>query len=173
MGVLGVAVRAEGGERLAKLSRDLKAAGERGRGLRREMRRNIREAAKPAVADVRRAVMAVQVTSTRSGHARPDSSTGLRARVAKATSVSVTATGVKIKVSGRKLGPGQRKLARYLDAELQSYKNWRHPVFGNRENWTVQHGQPFFFVTLRKHTRDFRRAVDEAMQETAERIARG
>ncbi len=167
---LPIFVSVHGANRLKTLSRDLKAAG--AGDLRRELRKEIRQAGKPVVADVRRAVMAVNVSSSRGGTARPDRSTGLRARVARATGLSVTARGIRIRVSGRRLGK-DAKLAKYLDASLGRYTRWRHPVFGNRKVWAEQKGQPFFFVTIRKHTKDFRKACFDAMDKTADKIARG
>lgn len=162
-----VFIAIDGTQRLKKLSRELKAAG---RGdLRREMRKEIREAGKPVVEDVRRAVMAVDVTSSRGGTAPPDTSTGLRARVARATGLSITANGIRIRVSGRRMG-GDARLAKYLDASLGSYARWRHPVFGNRDVWVEQRGEPYFFNTIRNHTRDFRKAIDDAMAKTAAKI---
>lgn len=162
-------VSVDGAQRLKQLSRDLKAAG---RGdLQRDMRREIRAAGKPVVEDIRRAVLGVDVSSSRGGTAPPDRSTGLRARVAKATGISTTARGIRIRVSGRRLGD-DAKLAKYLDASLGRYARWRHPVFGNRDNWAQQQGEPYFFNTIRKHTKDFRKAVDTAMAKTAAKIRR-
>lgn len=165
-----VFVSVDGAQRLKKLSKELKDAGRKD--LRTQLRREIKDAGKPVVADVKRAALAVDVSSSQGGTARPDKSTGLRARVAKATGLSITARGIRIRVSGKKMGD-QKNLAKYLDASLGRYTRWRHPVFGNRNNWVEQRGDPFFFATIRKHTRDFRAACSEAMDKVADEIRRG
>lgn len=171
MADLPIQVSIDGAERLRRLSRELRDAPKE---LQRGLRKEIRDAATPVVADVRRAALAVEVSSTRGGHARPDHSTGLRAAVARATGVSITTRGIRIRVSGRKLGKTHHpKLARYLDASLGRYRRWRHPVFGDRDTWVEQSGQPFFYSTIRRHRRDFRRACFKAMDNVAERISKG
>lgn len=157
-------VAIEGAERFKRLSRDLKAAG---RGdLKKRLRREIRDAGKPVVRDVARAALASGFTSTRGGTARPDTSTNLRSRVAKATQLSVTQRGIRIKVNERKLGPYGASMPRYLDGTLRNYRRLRHPVFGNRDVWVAQSGTGFFFETINRHSADFRRAIFGAMDAT-------
>lgn len=160
------------GARLRQLSDELKAAG---RGdLARRMRRNIRRAATPVEADLRRAAMSVHVTSSKGGHVRPDRDTGLRRRVAGAITTSVTARGVRIKVDARRVDPNAKygaSLPKYLDATLPRNQVWRHRVFG-RDVWVAQRGQPWFFVTITGHERDFRQAILLAWDETARELAK-
>lgn len=166
MGNVPIFVSVQGAKRLQRLSKNLKEAG---RGdLQRELRKEIRQAGQPVVADLRRAVMGVDVTSSEGGTAPPDTSTGLRARVAKATGLSVTARGIRFRVSGRRLGnfPGA---AKYLEA-VGRYARWRHPVFGNRDRWVEQRGDPWFYPTIRKHAGQFRQACTRAMEKTALKI---
>lgn len=161
-------VGVEGADRFKRLSRDLREAG---RGdLRRQLRREIRSAGRPVVRDVQTAVLGVQVSSSRGGHARPDRSTGLRQRVAKATTIAIRQNGIRIRVSARKVGPYGEQLPKYLDASLGRYDRWRHPVFGNRSVWTQQKGEPYFGRTILRHTRDFRNAIFKAMDDVAEEI---
>lgn len=139
--------------------------------LQRDLRQAVRREGEPAVAAVRAAIMAVDVTSSKGGTARPDRSTGLRARVAAATKVQATTTGVKITVNGRQVDLVYGKsLAWYLAA---TRRPWRHPVFGRRANpadWQVQQGQPVFFPTLDAHRPAFRAAILRAMEDTARRF---
>jgi hypothetical protein len=158
----------EGGEKYKALSRDLRA---QGRGdLQRRLRAGIKDAGKPAVADVRASARAVQVTSSKGGHARPDTSTHLRERVAKATTIAVRQKGIRIKVSAKKVGPYGVVLPKYLDASLGRYQRWRHPVFGNRSNWVEQKGQPYFGVTIKRHAQDFRRALLDVMDDVGREL---
>lgn len=158
----------ENAQQFRELSKQLKQAG---RGdLQKRMRREIRQASRPVVRDVQQAVRSVEVTSPKGGHQRPDRSTNLRERVARATGVSTTQHGVRFRVSAAKVGDYGVKLPKYLDASLGNYERWRHPVFGNREVWAQQRGEPYFGVTITRHARDFRRAVQQAMDKVAEEI---
>jgi len=158
-------LRIAGGIELRALIRDLKA---QARGdLVRKLRRNIRQAAGPVIGDLRSAVMQVDViadpasrTPGRGYRHRPH----LRERVAQAITISITAKGVRIRVSAQKIGPYGTVLSKYLDAEIAQYRRWRHPVFGH-DVWVVQHGQPWFFTTISNHEDDFRRAVLDAIDD--------
>lgn len=162
-----VELRIAGGAQMRKLTQALK---EQSNGdIRREMRRNVRVAAKPVIVDLRRAVMSVEVTSTRHGTARPDTDTDLRRRVAGALTTSVTRTGVRIVVNGRKVGPYGGALSRYLDADSPRAQRWRHQVFGH-DVWTMQQGQPWFFVTIVRHVDTFRRAVLRALDDAIDKL---
>lgn len=163
----------EHGERFKRLSRELKAAGEGD--LKRQLNREIRKAGKPVVADVQRAVRNVRVSSSKGGHAAPDTSTGLRRRVAAATKLEVQQRGIRIKVAGKKVDPEYgRRLSKYLDAlPYGKFKRWRHPVFGRwdvPESARQQKGSPYFAKTIRKHTRDFRKAILAAMDDVENKI---
>lgn len=173
-----IAVSAEGAAALGALSRRLKDAG---RGdLQKQLRREIRDAGRPVITDIRQAVMNVDVSSSRGGTARPDRSTGLRARTAKATGLSVTKRGIRIRVRGKRVDPQYPSLVKYLDGTLGKYGRWRHPVFWPGPIGTAparrvvqQSGEAYFFVTINKHRRQFRRAVFEAIERTNEQITSG
>jgi hypothetical protein len=170
-----VELRIDAGLQMRKVSEQLKA---QGRGdLERKMRRNVRRAAQPVVADLRRAVLGVQVQSEKGGRVRPDRSTGLRARVAGSLTTSVTRRGVRIKANAKRVAPGGygSSLPKYLDADISGFRSWRHPVFGRRDNpndWQVQTGQPWFFRTLARHENTFRRAVLGALDDTIRELER-
>lgn len=148
--------------------------------LRKKLRQRITEAGKPAVEDVKTAVRELQVTSShggggmqrsrfKAGKARSERSRerilrkgrGLRASIASATRLQITAKGVRIVVNSNALPEDQRSLPRHLD----SPKGWRHPVFGNREHWVSQKGGPYFAETIKKKAPAFRKAIVEAMQD--------
>lgn len=116
--------------------------------------------------------MRVKVTSSKGGQARPSRSTGLRARTAGAVETKVTRRGVRIQVSAKKFGAYGRTLPKYLDAELISFKQHRHPVFGNRDVWVEQRGQPYFFVTIRHAEAVFHRAVTKRMDRALNDLTR-
>ena len=146
------------------LSRRLKQAG---RGdLQRRLTREIRKAGRPALTATQAAWRRVDVSSTRGG----GKSSGLRARTAAATRISILGSGIRIRVEGKKVDPRYRSLPFYLDA---LGKTWRHPVYGNREVWTTQRGQEVFYKTLRGFEPEWRRGVDRAKDETERELLGG
>lgn len=132
--------------------------------------RNLVRASQPVQRQIKAAVKAVDVGSSRGGAARPNSSTHLRARVAAAVNASAIADGVAIFIQGWMLGANGSRLAQYLDTE--DLPRWRHPVFGRRARWETSTGQPYFYVTIRGAEPQFADAVDDACDETAQEICR-
>lgn len=177
------------GDDLRRLSRDFKAAG---RGdLARELTKGLRKAADPLKREVQEAVMRVDSKGVRGGGSRarleaaagrsrkPEAArarlsrrgTGLRRTVAGAVTTRVFASGAKagveIRIPQAKMPADQRKLPRYLD----STGGWRHPVFGNRDNWVRQTGSPYFYVTLsRRAPAVAGPRLVEAMETVARRL---
>lgn len=174
---LGISLAASGYKEYRQLAKDLRKAGKSD--LRKALRKKITEAGRPVVDDVKAAVRDLPVTSRGGGRKarttynvgratteRAKSSAarraaGLRATVASATKLQVTAKGVRIVIQSSKLPPDQRTLPRHLDSE----KGWRHPVFGDRDVWVHQKGRPYFAVTIKRRAPAFRRAVLEAMEQ--------
>lgn len=180
----GIDLRITGGESFAALSKRLKGPAQKT--LRLEMNKAIREAAKPMVADLKAAVMAVDskvdgkaglgsAEVARAMHAgsrkvEAKKSHGLRATIARSIQLKITAsgprTGVRIRVDGTKLPEDERK----LPMDLDNPKGWRHPVFGNRDKWVTQHGRPWWDVTILKHKETVRSRILDAMKSTADKI---
>jgi len=127
---------------LDRLERAL--AGLDGPDVQRVARRAARKATRPVVEALKAAILATP-------GAAPDGD--LRPSIAAAISSSATASGVRIKVNGGRLG-GRRKLPGYIDDG-----HWRHPVYGNRRNWVSQRGEPWFGVTFNRYRAPIRRAV--------------
>lgn len=65
-----VEVRITGADQLAKLAKRLKDAGNDGKALRKELLKGIRDGARPALADTRKAVKSIPVTGSRGGGRR-------------------------------------------------------------------------------------------------------
>lgn len=179
----GVKLSVTGQAELAALSRRLKEAGEKG--LTKELRKGLKNAAGPAVKDVQDVVRTLPVHGTRGGgkggraahhnmrfKRAAKGGHGLRATIARATKADVKTSGearVTIRTYARYLPADQRRLPRYLDRA----KGWRHPVFGDRENWVRQFGKPWFGTTLKRHGPAVRKEVLDAMRRTAEQITKG
>lgn len=97
---------------------------------------------------------------------------GLRESIANATTGSIStgsaSTGVSVswRVRASKMANSQRRLPRGFN----SPKGWRHPVFGDRENWVTQYGTPYFDVVIKRHDEFLRDRVIDGMQRAAESI---
>jgi hypothetical protein len=150
-------IKVVGTEQFERLARDLKAAGD-GK-LRREMTKAMKTAAKPVENDAKNNVLGVSSTGTRGGAgaraARAAHSlrrrkklteraklvahrrSGLRASVARTVQTQVRAGGnsasVRIRSNSKLMPADQQKLPQYMNTG-----RWRHPVFGNQNNWVGQ-----------------------------------
>lgn len=169
-----IQMKVSGADRYKALSRRVKKAAN-GKDLQRKLTKAIRKEGGPALAAVRAAWLTVDVTSLppndRGGHGRPDTATGLRARVARATGISATQRGIAIKVPGRRVDPKYPSLPFYLNG-LPRGKPWRHRVFG-RDVWVGQKGQEVFAPTLKSFSPAWRNGCEDAMDEFVAEIDRG
>jgi hypothetical protein len=143
-----------GAEQLGDLAKRLRAEGDRGKGLKRELVKGINASTKAPRAEAKRAAKS-QLPQT-GGLA------DLVARASLRTSVRTGATpGVVVIAKG--------------DAVRSTDRGWvRHPVFGNTEVWVNQVVTPGWFTkTMRKSAPKVRGEVADAMRVVARRIARG
>jgi hypothetical protein len=129
--------------------------------LAKSIRKNIREAARPAVADVRRTVLETPTKGTRTF--------GVRRAIAQGVGVRISAArgggGVNVAASGRRLPANRKPMVKLLNRE-----RWRHPVFGDRDTWAQQSGRPYFGSVLWRYRDDIRDAVQRALDEAASNI---
>lgn len=164
-------IKADGAEKYRATARRLRAAG---RGdLQRKLTKAIRAEGEPALAAVRAAWLTVDVASLppndRGGQAPPDKSTGLRRRTSRATKIRVRQNGISIYVDAKRVDARYPSLPFYLNG-LPKRRNWRHPVFGNREVWVAQKGQEVFRPTAVKFAREWRAGAVRVMEETVAEI---
>lgn len=183
--VARISISTKGAEEFRALAKRLREAGRKD--LRKELRTKINEAGRPVLDEVRAAVRALPVSGGRGGGTKQRLSfleerskgskrkavtsvraernrrrrAGLRASIASATKLQITAKGVRFVVNSNRLPVDQRTLPRHLD----SPKGWRHPVFGDRDKWVHQHGKPYFGATIKKNAPKFRQAIFAAMDE--------
>lgn len=151
-----------------RLFQALKAEAD-GKELRRDLVRNLRAAAQPALVAVRSAVMVGGASTPRrasEADARP-----FRATVARNTTIRVRTSGRRIGVSIR----AKRVAIRGIDDvawTLNNKASWRHPLFGNREHWYATTGRKGWFDgTLKAFRPQFVAAAGEALDAVAERIS--
>lgn len=153
-------VKVAGQEQYKALARRLREAG---RGdLQRKLTKAIRKEGDPALRAVQGRFRSVDVTSEGPG----GSHSGLRARVADATRISILGSGIRIRVEAQRVDPAYgRTLAWGINGQ-----RWRHPVYGNTKVWTSQQGQRVFYETLTAYESRWRAGIERAMDETARMI---
>lgn len=150
-----------GRDQLRAVSARLKDAGDEGKGFRRELLRQIGEAAKPLIREISDAA-----------HLRPY----MPGRYAETLAADLTVTAQRIlakdpRVSIRCKGREHRRKVRQLDGGLI-----QHPLYGDREHWFRQTAgmKPGFFTDpCEKATPQVREHVLSALTETIGKIAGG
>jgi hypothetical protein len=132
--------------------------------LKRALRKQLKRAAEPAAEDVRQVVL---LPPESSGNGP---STGLRQGIAEGITVALMTgkkAGVAIRATTRALPEKQKTLVRAYGAR----KGWRHPTFGNTEQWRTQLGRPDYFGgTIYAHREQVTDAVEKAMAEALETL---
>lgn len=181
-------VRTSGGQDFKHLGQRFRAAGRDGAEVRKALTKTIQKELEVIVSEQKRMALGMKVkgatgTGTRRRQAFHEAA-ALRGRKVRARKGgyglrAAVAQGIKSKVSysGRKLGarltvevthlpPSQRNLPRHLDRP----KGWRHPVYGNRDVWVAQVGEPYFSEPIERHhsqvKRKVRAAVNDVMRRT-------
>lgn len=144
------------------------------RSLQSAMNREIRTAGRPVVVAVRRAALAIPDLSP----ARRRDNRSIRAEIANAVRMQILTgsrnPGVRILCEQRRLPEDSRGMA----ASFEGRRGWRHPVFPRHDQtrtewtWVHQPGHPWFRPTARNHDDEFRRAVVDAVKQTAAAIDR-
>jgi hypothetical protein len=146
--------------------------------MRREFVRNLRAAVLPAAEEAKASIMSMSSTGLR------EKGGPLRASVAKAVKTQVSLTSRQAKVKVRVAKDKSPRGFKNAPKTLQLPGGWRHPVVQRPlgkgvhgperpPRWVAQMGKPGWFdVPLRSHRERYRAAVQEAMNHTADRIAR-
>jgi hypothetical protein len=152
-------------ERLTDLAKALRAE-EDGKQLRKELLRNLRQALQPARDAAKASIKSMPVHGSHSGQALR---AGIARRVTIETRLSGRSAGVKLRA---KKTPNIRDFAN-APKRLNRRKPFRHPLFGNREQWVTQTGKPGWFDDAVNQRRgEYRRAVAQVLDDMAERIKR-
>lgn len=159
--------------------RNAPSEGRRGRGHERRAARALArsrrisdERAETVAARTGRTAGQVKAERRAKQAAKAEAGAGLRDSIAGAVSGSISTgnktTGVSVtwRVRASKMPNSQRRLPRDFNRE----KGWRHPVFGNRENWVAQRGTPFFDPVIKRHQSDLEDRAVDGLQKAAEAI---
>lgn len=127
-----------------------------------EFRKRMRNVARPAVADVKARVRALQLPGG------PAGSTGIRRRVARGVTIKASVTGnASLRVATSMADPSEAVIPRGMDTP----RGWRHPVFGNTNNWVQQPGSSWFREPLSGYQDEFERGLTQALEWAAETVA--
>jgi hypothetical protein len=160
-----------GGDDLRRVSRELRRMDSPE--IKKRFRKELRAAARPLVPVVRSSIRSIP---SKRGYS-PD---GLRGRMSRATRLEVKTSGrsagVAIRVDGRKMPSGQKRLPALMEGEgVQRNRRvdtrWRHPVFGHREVWVQQDSHPYFFPVMRSLGLASRRAVSKVLDRITKDIS--
>jgi hypothetical protein len=136
-----------------------------GKVLRRELRRDIKEALAPAVEAAKTSILSMSTGGL------PHDGDSLRRAVAAGISTQIRMGG---RASGAYIRARKITLRGFRNApkRLNSPKGWRHPTFV-AEVWVTQMGKPNWFdQPLREHQGEYREAVLKAMDNMWARINR-
>jgi len=133
------------------------------RALPGELRKRLKDGVQPLVREAKAKVLGLPVQ----GHA---GSTGLRRRVARGVGVKagVSRSG-SFRVTTSMANPDEVAIPRGLD----SPRGWRHPVFGNRDNWVTQRAlEPGWFTeTMVSGRDDIEQSLTDALEWARDTIA--
>lgn len=126
-----------------------------------KMRDALQKVSGPIVNDARRAALALP--------ARGRKHTGLRGRVAAGVEAHAqVSTGAAVRITTSMADPQEAELPRGLDNGL---RGWRHPVFGNANNWVNQRGGSWFRSTIAGDGDQVERALTGVLEQMANAIA--
>ena len=132
--------------------------------LKRELRRNFKDAAEPVLGDVEQSILLMP--SHHDGTLRRDVAKTVVAR----TSFSSGGVRVQIDSLGQRMPAGKESLPFHAD----SAKGWRHPVYGHEDRWVRQYGKPEWFERpIADNAREFQAAGQRALDETQRKLGAG
>lgn len=156
-------VRITGAEQFTSLARDLKAAGDVGKGLRREMLKQLRIIAKPVQTDIQRGYFNLP--------AKGPASTGLRLALMRAVRTSISTStknaSVTVLVDQARLPDDQKNMPNVIEDGT-----WRHPVYG-KDRWVSQTMPPVIGPVQVKHQNDASEAAAAAVEATILKLEKG
>ncbi|MFO7164908.1 MAG: hypothetical protein DIU75_016385 [Mycolicibacterium hassiacum] len=115
-------------------------------------------------AEIRRKLRPRLLQVTRPMVNRAKANAGWSRRIPGAIGLSVTKRGVLIRVNVTK-APHARPYEGISGNNRGGF--FRHPVFGNRDNWVAQRERPFLLPAVRAHAAEVRPAIMRVVEEVA------
>jgi hypothetical protein len=144
--------------------------------LKKALRKQLMILAKPVVAEVKQAELNLPANRELGGTRKKKGATfGLRASLAAATKSDFNGTGrgaaLHIRVSTSRflaVSGRPRTIPYYMEGRRK--REWRHPVFGNKNNWVGQKSKPFLGQVVSRNKPAFGMAVEKAVNDVATEI---
>lgn len=125
----------------------------------RKIKKSIRERTKPTIVKVKAAILKLPTEGRQH--------TGLRKRVARGVTLKINRGVSSVRIVTTVRNSDEAAIPRGLDTP----KGWRHPVFGDREDWVQQPGHDEFFrETIAKDQDSFREGLEEVLQDARSQI---
>lgn len=153
-----------------------KAISQTDKELKKSFRKRLMLLAKPIVAEVKAAELAIPSKGASGPTRKKKGETlGLRASLAAATKADFNATGrgsvLHVRVSKTRFAAVSGRyvsLPYYMDGRRK--RAWRHPVFGDKNVWIKQDAHPFLGKTVDKYKPEFARQIGKAVEDTLDYI---
>lgn len=137
-----------------------------GKALRKDLAKNMRDALRPGAEQAKGSIMGMASSG------RSSTAPALRSAIARKIRPEVKLGG---RWSGARVKAFKTKNIRgFPNAPKRTNRasGWRHPVWGDRENWVQQRGKlEWFDRAFRGREALYKAAVEQAMEEMARRIA--
>ncbi len=129
------------------------------------VKRELAKVEGPAIAKVKTKIRAIP-SRTKNRGSRGGRQTSLRREMVRAVRFNVDTskeyTGAFIYLDARVMPSGRENLPAYMEG-VRYYTRWRHPVFGNEDEWVTQKRHPYFYRTLRPFELQTAKAAEAAI----------
>lgn len=138
---------------------------EDGKALRKELAKNMREALKPGAEQAKGSIMGMVSLH---GGAQPALRSAIARKIRPEVKLGGRWSGARVKAFKTKNVRGFPNAPK----RTNSARGWRHPVWGNQDNWVHQRGKlEWFDKAFRGREGIYSQAVHQAMEDMARRIA--
>ncbi|NEA67550.1 hypothetical protein G3I56_34415 [Streptomyces sp. SID12488] len=148
---------------LAALVRAIRAE-EDGKALRKDLAKNMRDALRPGAQQAKDSIMAMVSTQG----AMPALRSSIARKIRPEVKLGGHWSGARVKAFKTK------NIRGFPNAPKRTNRasGWRHPVYGNRNNWVTQRGKiEWFDRSFTGREALYKQAVNQAMEDMARRIA--
>lgn len=144
--------------------------------LKKALRKRLIDLAKPVVSQVKAAELGLSSNRELGGTRKKKGATlGFRASLAAATKADFNGTGrgavlhVRVSTSRFLAVSGRpRTLPFYMEGRRK--REWRHPVFGNKDVWVGQKPKPYLGEIVARNKPAFALAVENAVNDVVKEI---
>lgn len=144
--------------------------------LRRDLKKAFKDAGQPTLRAVKSNIETMRIrgyrTRSKVRFTATQPGTNLRRRISRVTELDISTSSADPRVSfvvhTDRLGS-----ARNVPWHLDTGRQFRHPIMGNREAWAANSGTPWFYDEIRNGLDRFVAECDRAIEHTIQTIERG